>query len=479
MLTDAGHSATSATLHKVATNLAAISARGDFFPDAPGEITIFAVNPGDGRRVSVRGSVMHTTFVVTVAILAGCHPQDAVVSDAAPDARAIDAITDTGTPSKRARGLFVPILALNANGTSNAMQALALPDIDGIAIDVEWTEIADTMPMTYDFTALDAMIQLAVTANKAVELSVIASGGTPAWFDPSTVIHLQYTPHDGGTGRCTDTFTPPLWDPTYLAAWDDMTAQLAAHLTAKGFADSVVAFRLTGLNASTAESHLAEQVPAAATTPQTCAAANDALTVDNVATWQAAGYTPTKLQAGWAAMVKSWATHFPAALFEFVTWEGDDPRFPPIDDTGTIVAPSNSVDKAQYDQAVASAAAQLGSRLVVGRFFLMTDTPAEPSVVAYANTFNIATIWQTNLWWSISQNAHHTNIPGAAGCGNTITDPVQCTESLFLDELEEGVNPTGLTVPLPAGATPIIEVHLPDPALYPNATHTVHVALTQ
>ena len=48
MLTDAGHSATSATLHKVATNLAAISARGDFFPDEPGEITRDREPPGFG-----------------------------------------------------------------------------------------------------------------------------------------------------------------------------------------------------------------------------------------------------------------------------------------------------------------------------------------------------------------------------------------------------------------------------------------------
>ena len=48
MLTDAGHSATSATLHKVATNLAAISANG-FFPDEPGEITGDRDPPGFGE----------------------------------------------------------------------------------------------------------------------------------------------------------------------------------------------------------------------------------------------------------------------------------------------------------------------------------------------------------------------------------------------------------------------------------------------
>jgi hypothetical protein len=46
MLADAGHAATSATLHKVATNLAAISALGGFFPDEPGEMTADRDPPG-------------------------------------------------------------------------------------------------------------------------------------------------------------------------------------------------------------------------------------------------------------------------------------------------------------------------------------------------------------------------------------------------------------------------------------------------
>jgi hypothetical protein len=46
MLTDAGHAASSAVLHKVATNLAAISALGSFFPDGPGEMVIDRDPPG-------------------------------------------------------------------------------------------------------------------------------------------------------------------------------------------------------------------------------------------------------------------------------------------------------------------------------------------------------------------------------------------------------------------------------------------------
>jgi hypothetical protein len=50
MLTDAGHAATSATLHKVGTNLAAISALNGFFPDQPGEMTADRDPPGFGAK---------------------------------------------------------------------------------------------------------------------------------------------------------------------------------------------------------------------------------------------------------------------------------------------------------------------------------------------------------------------------------------------------------------------------------------------
>ena len=46
MLTDAGHAATSATLHKVTTNLAAIAALAGFFPDDPGQMTADRAAPG-------------------------------------------------------------------------------------------------------------------------------------------------------------------------------------------------------------------------------------------------------------------------------------------------------------------------------------------------------------------------------------------------------------------------------------------------
>ena len=372
-----------------------------------------------------------------------------------------------------AHGVFVPV-TFASNWTTTATQALAVPDVDGIAVDLAWTDIAATSARTYDFSKLDPLLQLARAAGKGVELSVIGAGGTPStWFDPQSLIHLQYSPHNGATDRCYDTIAPPPWDAVYLAAWDDMTAQLAGHIASAGYSDTVVAMRLTGLNASTAETHLPAQSPAKLTNPPTC------LTVDSVAVWQAAGYTPVKIQAAWSALVTSWATHFPGLPFELVLWPGTNDRFPPIDDSGTVVAPKAAADQARYDAMVAEAARQLGSRLIVGTWFLMTGTPADAVTVGYANQYGIGTLWQTNLWWRSYENLNHATVAGAAACGGTLQSPVPCTDETFLDELDQGVRPAGLTVPGPAGATRVIEVFVPDPTLYPSATHAVHQALTQ
>jgi hypothetical protein len=76
-----------------------------------------------------------------------------------------------------AHGVFVPV-TFASNWTSTATQALAVPDVDGIAVDLAWTDIAATSPRTYDFTKLDPLLQLARDAGKGVELSVIGAGGT-------------------------------------------------------------------------------------------------------------------------------------------------------------------------------------------------------------------------------------------------------------------------------------------------------------
>lgn len=413
----------------------------------------------DGRTKAILGCLL----VVACGSGAGA-------PDSGPEA-GLDAGGSDGGATARpsARGVFVPVTfgAFNATATADAMQALASPDVDGIAIDVVWTQIAASAPRTYEFAQLDALLRLARDAHKGVELAVVGAGGTPSWFDPQTLVHLQYTPHNGATDRCYDTLAPPPWDAAYLAAWDDMTGQLAAHVASAGFSDTVVALRLTGMNASTPETHLPTQAPASLAKPPAC------LTVDSVAAWHAAGYTPTKIKAAWAAMVTSWATHFPATPFELVLW-GEASRFPPIDDSGTIVAPSQVADRALYDAIVDEAAKRLGARLVLGYWFLLTGTPVNGDTVAYANKYGLGTLWQTNLWWRAHENLTKGTVPGAAACGGTLTAPVQCTDPTFQDELGQGLHPAGQT-----GATRVIEAFVPDPALYPVATRAAHQALTQ
>ena len=418
---------------------------------------------------------MATRAAVGALIVASCGTGTRPPSDASADGVApvdgIVAIDGPSGPQPSAHGIFVPV-TLGSNWASTATQALAVSDVDGIAVDLAWTDIATTVNLTYDFTKLDQLLQMAHDGGKGVELSVIGAGGTPStWFDPKSLIHLQYTPHTGATDRCYDTIAPPPWDAVFLAAWDDMTAQLAGHIASAGYSDTVVALRLTGLNASTAETHLPAQSPAKLSNPPAC------LTVDSAAVWQAAGYTPTKIQAAWSAMVASWATHFPSLPFELVLWPGTNDRFPPIDDNGTIVTPKAAADQASYDAMVAEAARQLGGRLIVGTWFLMTGTAADAVTVGYANQYGIATMWQTNLWWRSYENLNNGMVAGAAACGGTLQAPVQCTDEAFFDELNQGLDPAGLTVSAPARLTRVIEVFVPDPTLYPKAIHAAHQVL--
>src|ERR1019366_730426 len=64
-----------------------------------------------------------------------------------------------------AHGVFVPV-TFASDWISTATQALAVPDVDGIAVDLVWTDIAATATRTYDFTKLDPLLQLARAAGK-------------------------------------------------------------------------------------------------------------------------------------------------------------------------------------------------------------------------------------------------------------------------------------------------------------------------
>ena len=379
-----------------------------------------------------------------------------------------------GAPLGGLHGVYVLVNTPSMKGRGDATAAAMIADVDGLAIDLKWSDIAATEPMTYDYTNLDALLTIAANGHKKVQISIVAADGTPsAWFDPSTVMHLQYTAQGGELGTCFDTNSPPPWDTALLAAWDDMTAKLATHLDAS-FPGLVVAVRVTGLNTHSPETHLPIAKPDPATSPA-------CFTVNNPAVWHKAGYTPTLLKQGWTAMVHSWATNFPTQDMSMALITGK--RYPPINDQGMLVATTAAEDNALNDEIVGIAAAAFPGRLVLQREFLISDQAADIQTVTLANEHAVPTSWQTNLWW-VNYSKNHPGPPapqpGAAACGGAnITEAVACDPTLFLQLLERGVNPDGLTVPMPQGRTRSIEVFMPDPSVYSAAITQVHGELTQ
>jgi hypothetical protein len=375
-----------------------------------------------------------------------------------------------GAPPVGLHGVYVLINTASASGVASATSAVGIADIDGLAIDLLWSDIAAATPLTYDYSNLDALLKIAQNAQKYAQISIVGADGTPsAWFAPATRIQLQYAPQGGVLGKCFDTDSPPPWDATFLSAWDDMTAQLATHL-ATAYPGLVQTVRLTGLNTHSPETHLPTQAVSDGGLPA-------CFTTNNPMVWQGAGYTPTKLKQGWTAMINSWATHFPTQDGSLALIEGK--RYPAINDAGMLVAWTKAADDALNDALIGIAASAFSGRFVLQKEFLIANEDADPLTVAYANEYGVPTSWQTNLWWVTHLKNNPGDQPGAAACGGAdIADATACTAALFLNLMEEGVHPTGLTVPLPGGRTRSIEVFMPDPSIYGAAITQVHGELT-
>src|SRR5947209_13069933 len=77
-------------------------------------------------------------------------------------------------------------------------QAIASPAVDGILIDLDWTDVASpTATKTYSWTLLDSMAQLAIAQGKKFEIAIITGGTTPSWV---------FTPQPQGIGAAFSNF---------------------------------------------------------------------------------------------------------------------------------------------------------------------------------------------------------------------------------------------------------------------------------
>ncbi len=155
-------------------------------------------------------------------------------------------------------------------GNGSLKPALINPGVDGVLIDLTWSDIAVAY-RKYDWSLLDYMARVAVEKGKRFEIAIITGSSTPNWVfkappdgygaQSATFAYIQ----SGKPGATCMSLTLPLpWDTNYHSALRDLLDQLSRHLKKKGYYPNLAMLRITGINTLTDELRLpaAENVSA-------------------------------------------------------------------------------------------------------------------------------------------------------------------------------------------------------------------------
>ena len=346
--------------------------------------------------------------------------------------------------------------------------AINLPGIDGMLLAGKWSEL-ETNYNQYDWTHLDNWMNYAAARNKKVTLDIRAGDGIPTWlFLPppngpgATQLTFTISPKDGKTGICqTDVIAVP-WQGAFLNTWNDMLTNLSDHLKRARTYNNVTLLRLTGINRTSDELRLPAETPdnnVYTGTGMPCVSNAPVI-------WQANGYLPSKLLSAWSNIISSFNAGFPDKSFSvaIIPYPPQVP-FPLIDDNEQLIT-NNLPD--QNAPLLQLAGQMLAGRLVVQFDFLMTSNSPNPAVIAAAQNYGSLTAYQVNNWF-----AAITGIDGSA-CGGTVTSPSPCDDAEYLNMLNEGIYPLGLTNSL---RSQYIEVWATNAVVFTNAIWQAHVQL--
>ncbi|HXR05392.1 MAG TPA: hypothetical protein VN836_11865 [Verrucomicrobiae bacterium] len=356
----------------------------------------------------------------------------------------------------------------NDPADATVTNAINLSGMDGMLIVGLWSDI-ETNYNQYDWSHLDKWMNYAAAQNKKVDLSIRAGDGIPAWLylpptngPGATQLTFTISPKDGKTDICqTDVVTIP-WEPAFLNSWNAMLTNVSAHLKSSGTYSNLALLRITGINRTSDELRLPAE------TPDTNVYTGTGMDcVSNApAIWQTNGYTPSKLLFAWSNIVASFNASFPDKSFSvaIIPYPPQAP-FPPIDDNGQLIT-TNLPD--QNQPLLLLAGQMLPGRLVVQFNFLMTSNAANPAVIAAAQGYGSLPAFQVNNWF-----AAIIGTDGSA-CGGVVTNPTPCVDATYLEMLQQGIYPLGVTNSL---RSQYIEVWATNAVVFTNAIWQAHQEL--
>ena len=414
----------------------------------------------------------------------------------------------------------------NPSNFSQLQSALQVQGVDGLTALVGWQYIEFPFQQYSWGSAnlLDELMGAAILNGKNVDLAIRAGQDTPCWLfsTGSTSCPIIYMPNGraqpielvvaevhGANSNCNaNAFAAP-WDPGFLTQWDQMLGAVASHLQTTTYSngpawtlgwDALVAVRLTGINRSTNELRLPEEI-LAYTTQSPCGL--DPYTND-LSIWLTEGYKPSLLLSGWEGVTASFQNHFPGKLFTLAIIPDDsgnhDYPFPEISENGCVY-PLGSAHKKAFKQTppvptkytfcsgplpddnapLLSWASSQFPNLVVGYQSLIAGQQAEQYVAVTAPaTWGTLPAYQTNDFNGPFQRASCATQP-------SLNAPVCPGWQEYLQLLEIGIFPTCISYwpnPIPASEpcrtnprSQYIEVLPPDATAFPQAILQAHAEL--
>lgn len=171
--------------------------------------------------------------------------------------------------------------------------------IKGVALSATW---ADLEPRSgeYDWSDLDARIDIVAKAGKKVGLRVLPGITTPEWVFGAGAARFEFVDRNPNhserfykRGHRQQTFgqklaIPVPWDERFLTAWERFVTALGEHYKSAPLA----MIHVTGPTRHSAEMVLPHED-------------------EDIRQWQAAGYTPDKLVGAWKRCVDVFARAFP------------------------------------------------------------------------------------------------------------------------------------------------------------------------
>ena len=215
----------------------------------------------------------------------------------------------------------------STDSTRFALSVLANTSVDGLAIRARWSTV-EPSDGVFDWSRIDSVIATAAAYGKKVSISVEAGIVTPSWVYAQGAQSFQFVwDRSWGPSMCSIATIPLPWDTVFLKKWAEFVDAFGAKYDSNPYVSHV---KLTGINGKTQETILPHTVNENINNGQ-CTG------YDDIANWQAVGYTRTKIEAAFQEDVADFAAAFPHKEFAamFTPCPGG---LPPIDQNGAVIS---------------------------------------------------------------------------------------------------------------------------------------------